>query len=68
MYAYFGDKNSLFGAVLEANVDALINAVPFTADELPGYASGCMTPVLRTLNLFASQPGCAPSGSVPVSW
>lgn len=38
IYAYFGSKEGLFDAVVEENIDQLLDAVPFTADDLPGYA------------------------------
>ncbi|WP_285640369.1 TetR family transcriptional regulator [Lentzea sp. NBRC 102530] len=38
LYAYFGDKDRLFDTVFQLHADALVNAVPFTADDLPGYA------------------------------
>ncbi|MEV7867669.1 TetR family transcriptional regulator [Streptomyces sp. NPDC088124] len=40
LYAYFGDKLALFGAVFRAHADAMVDAVPFTAEDLPGYAVG----------------------------
>ena len=39
IYAYFGSKDQLFDAVLEAAVVGLHEAVPFTADDLPGYGA-----------------------------
>lgn len=38
MYAYFGSKEGLFDAVLADRVDTSIDAVPFDADDLPGWA------------------------------
>ncbi|MGW7658026.1 TetR family transcriptional regulator, partial [Streptomyces tendae] len=38
LYAYFGDKLGLFGAVFRLHADAVVDAVPFTADDLPRYA------------------------------
>ncbi|MEU2205905.1 TetR/AcrR family transcriptional regulator [Streptomyces hygroscopicus] len=38
LYAYFGDKLGLFGAVFRLHADAVVDSVPFTADDLPGYA------------------------------
>ncbi|MFJ2214548.1 TetR family transcriptional regulator [Streptomyces sp. NPDC101062] len=40
LYAYFGDKLSLFDAVFGVHADAVVDAAPFTADDLPGYALG----------------------------
>jgi AcrR family transcriptional regulator len=38
LYAYFGNKEQLFDAVFDAHVLANSDRVPFTADDLPGYA------------------------------
>ncbi|WP_369431813.1 TetR/AcrR family transcriptional regulator [Tsukamurella strandjordii] len=38
IYAYFGNKRQLFDAVIEFRVADLLETVPFTADDLPGYA------------------------------
>jgi AcrR family transcriptional regulator len=38
IYAYFGSKDALFDAVLESRLLVLADLVPFTADDLPGYA------------------------------
>ncbi|WP_285902302.1 TetR family transcriptional regulator [Frankia sp. AiPs1] len=38
LYAYYGSKESLFDAVLADQVDAILDAVPLTAEDLPGYA------------------------------
>src|SRR5262245_12234379 len=38
IYAYFGSKEGLFDSVLEANIALLLDAVPFEAFDLPGYA------------------------------
>lgn len=40
LYAYFGDKDGLFDAVFRMHADAVIDAVPFTARDLAGYAVG----------------------------
>jgi len=39
IYAYFGSKEGLFDSVLEANIALVLDAVPFTADDLPAYAA-----------------------------
>ncbi|MDB5529487.1 MAG: hypothetical protein JWR51_2590 [Devosia sp.] len=39
IYSYFGSKDGLFAAVYDAQVVLTIDAVPFTADDLPGYAA-----------------------------
>jgi AcrR family transcriptional regulator len=38
IYAYFGNKERLFETVLEHSLAQLAEAVPLTADDLPGYA------------------------------
>jgi AcrR family transcriptional regulator len=38
IYAYFGNKEELFAAVQEHSLGQLIEAVPMTAGDLPGYA------------------------------
>jgi AcrR family transcriptional regulator len=38
LYAYFGGKEQLFEAVFTDHVIANSDRVPFTADDLPGYA------------------------------
>jgi AcrR family transcriptional regulator len=38
IYAYYGSKEKLFDAVLEANVAFLLDTVPFNPHNLPGYA------------------------------
>lgn len=39
LYAYFGDKDRLFDAVFQEHSDAITDAVPITAEDLPGYAA-----------------------------
>ena len=38
IYAYFGSKEGLFDATLEANLETLLDGVPFDATDLPNYA------------------------------
>jgi AcrR family transcriptional regulator len=38
IYAYFGSKAGLFDAVIAARLGLLSDTVPFTPDDLPGYA------------------------------
>lgn len=38
IYAYFGNKEGLLAAVQEHSLGELLEAVPLTADDLPGYA------------------------------
>ncbi|BCB76169.1 TetR family transcriptional regulator [Phytohabitans flavus] len=37
IYAYFGSKDALFDAVLDARLQVLADLVPFTPHDLPGY-------------------------------
>jgi AcrR family transcriptional regulator len=39
IYAYFGSKEALFDAVISHRFSALADVVPFTPDDLPGYAA-----------------------------
>ncbi|MEV4128917.1 TetR family transcriptional regulator [Nocardia sp. NPDC049707] len=47
IYVYFGSKERLFDAVFDQHVARGLNAVPFTADDLPGYA-GALYDYCRT--------------------
>ncbi|WP_456787149.1 TetR/AcrR family transcriptional regulator [Cellulomonas sp. P5_C5] len=38
IYAYFGSKDGLFDRVVEDRIEQLLDAVPFDAVDLPGYA------------------------------
>jgi AcrR family transcriptional regulator len=38
MYAYYGSKEGLFDAVLAGHVEGILDAVPLTPGDLPGYA------------------------------
>ncbi|HEY0278845.1 MAG TPA: TetR family transcriptional regulator [Solirubrobacterales bacterium] len=38
IYSYFGSKDGLFDAVMESIVQGSVDEVPFTPDDLPGYA------------------------------
>ena len=38
IYAYFGSKDQLFDTVIEDRIEQLLDAVPFDAADLPGYA------------------------------
>ena len=41
IYSYFGNKDRLFDAVMDTCVARVLSEVPFTPDDLPGYA-GCL--------------------------
>ncbi len=38
MYGWYGSKEGLFDAVFAQHLDRIVDAVPFSADDLPGYA------------------------------
>ncbi|MEV4423380.1 TetR family transcriptional regulator [Patulibacter sp. NPDC049589] len=38
MYGWFGSKEGLFDAVFRRHLHRIVDAVPFTPDDLPGYA------------------------------
>jgi AcrR family transcriptional regulator len=38
IYRYFGSKEALFDSALAANIDRLLDEIPFNALDLPGYA------------------------------
>jgi AcrR family transcriptional regulator len=38
IYTYFGSKDQLFDAVMDAHVTRVLEQVPFTAEDLPSYA------------------------------
>ena len=38
MYGWFGSKDGLFDAVFDDQLHRITDSVPFTADDLPGYA------------------------------
>ena len=38
MYSYFGSKEGLFDAVFQEQLEAIVDAVPLTAEDLPSYA------------------------------
>ncbi len=40
MYGWFGSKDDLFEAVFVHHLDKIVDAVPFTPADLPGYAVG----------------------------
>jgi AcrR family transcriptional regulator len=47
IYAYFGSKEALFDAVLVDRIGLLADSVPFTPEDLPGYAAGLFDYVLE---------------------
>jgi AcrR family transcriptional regulator len=51
LYAYFGDKDRLFDTVFQEHADEIVNAVPMTGHDLPGYAVGIYDACLAKPNL-----------------
>ncbi|GAA3635817.1 TetR family transcriptional regulator [Lentzea roselyniae] len=49
IYAYFGSKEDLFDEVLRIQIARVIEAVPITPDDLPGYAG-------RLFDVYQQQP------------
>lgn len=43
IYDYFGDKDGLFDAVMDAHLEHIVDAVPIDAADLPGYAGRLFT-------------------------
>lgn len=39
IYAHFGNKDDLFDRVVDDRVRAILDAIPFTPEDLPGYAA-----------------------------
>jgi AcrR family transcriptional regulator len=40
IYVYFGDKDRLYAAVLDRQLERLVTNVPFVAADMPGFAAG----------------------------
>ncbi|MGN7780061.1 TetR family transcriptional regulator [Mycolicibacterium sp. 22603] len=62
IYAYFDSKTGLFNAVIEANIAALLEEVPFDATDLGGYAVAYFDqlladPIALRLTLWRSVEG-----------
>ena len=51
MYAWFGSKDGLFDAVFDDQLHSIVDAVPFDADDLPGYAVRLYDSYLRAPEL-----------------
>ncbi|WP_432013586.1 TetR family transcriptional regulator [Streptomyces cucumeris] len=47
MYAYYSSKEGLFDAVLAERIQEIVDAVPFTLDDLPRYAVGIYDACVR---------------------
>lgn len=43
IYDYFGDKDGLFDAVMDAGIEGIVDAAPIDANDLPGYAGRLFT-------------------------
>ena len=49
IYAYFGSKEELFDEILKIQITMVLDAVPITPDDLPGYAG-------RLFDTYERQP------------
>jgi AcrR family transcriptional regulator len=47
LYSYFGNKDRLFDAIFARHVDTVVDSVPLTPDDLPGYVVGLYDAYLR---------------------
>jgi AcrR family transcriptional regulator len=52
IYAYFGSKENLFDAVLGDRLSVLADTVPYTPDDLPGYAGALFDALNATPSLL----------------
>jgi AcrR family transcriptional regulator len=52
IYAYFGSKDNLFDAVLDDRISVLADTVPYTPDDLPGYAGALFDALNATPELL----------------
>ncbi|SMD25896.1 TetR family transcriptional regulator [Kibdelosporangium aridum] len=52
IYAYFGSKENLFDAVLGDRLKVLADTVPYTPDDLPGYAGALFDALSATPDLL----------------
>ncbi|WP_207843304.1 TetR family transcriptional regulator [Williamsia soli] len=64
LYAYYGDKESLFHAILDDDFGRFLDAVPFDPDDLPTYAVAIFddlrnTPHVQRLMLWGQLQGQA---------
>ncbi|PHV68649.1 TetR family transcriptional regulator [Williamsia muralis] len=65
LYAYFGDKVALFHAILDADFDRFLDAVPFDAEDVPAYVVALFDdlvarPQTQRLLLWGQLEGRAP--------
>jgi AcrR family transcriptional regulator len=69
IYVHFGTKEELFDIVVQRQLGVLADAVPFTPDDLPGYAGALFDWVAahpEALRLIAALPGPGPlPGAAP---
>jgi AcrR family transcriptional regulator len=52
IYVYYGNKEQLFDTVLTQRVGAVFDAVPFTAEDLPGFAGALFDHLLASPKLL----------------
>jgi len=67
IYAYYGNKEELFDTVMVRSLGVLTDAVPFSADDLPGYAGALFDhmiahPAMVRLTMWKllERPGVSP--------
>ncbi len=58
MYGWFGSKDGLFDAVFAAHLGRIVDAVPFTPHDLPGYAVALHDSYLGTPELVRLASWC----------
>ena len=61
IYSYFGNKDQLFDAVMEAQVARVLDEVAFTPEDLPGYAASLFDSSSPTRTSCGWPPGTASS-------
>jgi AcrR family transcriptional regulator len=55
IYVYFGSKDALFQAVIDAAVERLFEAAPFNVEDLPGYVGRLFDVLFATPELLRLQ-------------
>lgn len=72
MYGWFGSKDGLFEAVFERHLHRIVDVVPFTPDDLPGYAVALYDSYLTDPELVRLASWCrlerVPVGELLAAW
>src|ERR1700722_15284260 len=63
IYTYFGSKDGLFDAVMDAAVARVLAEVPFTPEDLPGYAGRLFDFLASNPHRLRLAPGGGPGGA-----